>query len=91
MRNIFFNSKKAEKERLEKARLEEEGRDEREYLEILKKDERFKKYILEKRISNPIALLDTIQTLPKENLDIEVEVRRNTVKALRDIFNSIMN
>lgn len=91
MRNIFWNSKKAKEEADIKKRLEEEAKEENAYLDILKADTRFQKYILEKRIKNPIALLSTIKTLGKDNLEIEVQVRKATVKALEDIFNSIMN
>lgn len=91
LKNIFFNSKKAKEEADEKKRIEAEAKEEIAYIETLKVDTRFQKYIIEKRIKNPIAILESIKTLPKTNLDIEVEVRRNTVKALEDIFNSIMN
>lgn len=91
MKNIFFNSKKAKEEADAKRRLEEETRDEIAYLDTLKADQRFQKYILEKRIKAPIDLLGTIQTLGKGNLAVEVEVRKATIKALQDIFNSIMN
>jgi hypothetical protein len=91
MKNIFFNSKKAKEESDAKRRLEEETREEIAYLDTLKSDQRFQKYILEKRIKAPIALLGTIQTLGKDNLAVEVEVRKATIKALQDIFNSIMN
>ena len=91
MKNIFFNSKKAKEEADAKKRLEEETREEIAYIDTLKADQRFQKYILEKRIKSPIALLGTIQTLGKDNLAVEVEVRKATIKALQDIFNSIMN
>lgn len=91
MKNIFFNSKKAKEESDAKRRLEEETREEIAYIDTLKADQRFQKYILEKRIKSPIALLGTIQTLGKDNLAVEVEVRKATIKALQDIFNSIMN
>lgn len=91
MRNIFWNSKKAKEEADIKKRLADEAKEENAYLDILKADTRFQKYILEKRIKNPIALLSTIKTLGKDNLEIEVQVRKATVKALEDIFNSIMN
>ena len=96
MKNIFFNPKKAEKERVEKARLEEEGREEREYLEILKADERFKKYVLEKRLNSVIARLSDSMSTPDgvmtpEQLEREIAARKSTVRALKDIFNSIMN
>lgn len=91
VKNIFFNSKKAKAEAEEKKRIEAELKEETDYIEILKADTRFQKYIIEKRIKNPIALLSTIKTLGKGNLEVEVEVRKATVKALEDIFNSIMN
>lgn len=91
MKNIFFNSKKAKAEAEEKKRIDAESKEETAYLETLKVDTRFQKYIIEKRIKNPIALLSTIKTLGKGNLEVEVEVRKATVKALEDIFNSIMN
>lgn len=90
MRNLFYNKRKAQEEADEKARIEQESREEREYLSALAKDELFQKYIVQKRIKQPIALLDTIQNLPNTNLDVEVQVRKGTVKALKDIFNSLL-
>lgn len=90
MKNLFYNKQKAKEEAEEMARIEQESREEREYLSVLVKDELFQKYIVQKRIKQPIALLDTIQTLPSANLDVEVQVRKGTVKALKDIFNSLL-
>lgn len=90
MKNLFYSRQKAKEEAEEKARIEQESREEREYLSVLVKDELFQKYIIQKRIKQPVALLDTIQNLPSTNLDVEVQVRKGTVKALKDIFNSLI-
>lgn len=94
VRNIFFNSKKAKAELEEKKRIEAESKEENSYLEILKADTRFQKYILEKRLKAPIARLSDIMSTPQmtaEQLEKEVAARKSTVRALQDIFNSIMN
>jgi hypothetical protein len=90
MRNVFFNSKKAEEERIEREKLEKERKEERDYLSMLSNDERFQKYIL-KRFDDTISLLDTIQNLPEKNKDIEVQIRKGVIKSLTDIKESIIN
>lgn len=91
MKNIFFNSKKALEEKRVKEEMALANKEESNYLDNLKKDELFQKYIIEKRIKAPIKLLDTIQNLPKENRDLEVEIRKGTINALKGIFHSIVN
>lgn len=89
MRNVFFNSAKAKKEADAKKLLKEEQKEESAYLEILKADERFQKYIIEKRIKAPIALLSDIMSTPQmgaEQLEKEVAARKSTVRALKEIF-----
>ena len=94
IKNIFFNSKKAKEEADEKARLEAENAEENDYIAILKADTRFQKYILEKRPKAPIARLSDIMSTPQmtaDQLEKEVAARKSTVRALQEIFNSIMN
>lgn len=90
MRNVFFNSKKAEEEKLERERIEKLRKEEKGYLEMLTKDERFHKYII-KKFDDTISLLDTIQNLPDKNKDTEVQIRKGVIKALTDIKESIIN
>lgn len=94
MRNLFFNPKKAEEEKKFREQLELENKEENEYLEILKNDERFQKYIVDKRLKAPIETLKDIMTTPNmsaEQLAKEVDARKSTVRTLQEIFNSIIN
>lgn len=94
MKNLFFNPKKAEEEKKLREKLELENKEENEYLEILKNDERFQKYIVEKRLKVPIETLKDIMTTPNmsaEQLAKEVDARKSTVRTLQEIFNSIIN
>lgn len=94
MKNVFFNTKKAREEAEAKMKLALEKKEEEIYLESLKKDPRFQKYILEKRLKAPINELSDIMstpTLSAEQLEKEIAARKSTVRVLQNIFHSIID